>query len=130
MTSSLLRLTDAERFDWLRLLRSENVGPITFYKLLERFGSAGAALRAVPELARKGGARRIRVASLADAEKELEDNNRDGARLIARGEEFYPRLLACIEDAPPLISVRGHETLLKKKAMASRTTCLQILGND
>ena len=58
-----LGLTDAERFDWLRLIRSENVGPRTFLTLIEKFGSAGAALKALPDLARRGGAARpIRIA--------------------------------------------------------------------
>ncbi len=54
-------LNPAERLDWLRLIRSENVGPVTFYQLLARFGSAEAALAALPEVARRGGrARRYR----------------------------------------------------------------------
>ena len=48
-------LSRAEKIDWLRLIRSENVGPLTFYRLLERFGTAAAALEALPDLARRGG---------------------------------------------------------------------------
>ena len=67
------KLNAIEKLDWLRLARSDNVGPITFYKLLERFGGAGAALDALPELARHGGrANRLRVCAKADAEKENE----------------------------------------------------------
>ena len=112
-------LTADEKLDWLRLARSDNVGPITFYKLLERFGGAGAALDALPGLARHGGrANRLRVCAKADAEKEMETLEHIGARLIARGEPGYPPLLAHIEDAPPLISTPGHVHLLSKKAIA------------
>ena len=63
-------LTAADRLDWLRLIRSDNVGPITFYKLLERFGNVRAALDALPEMARRGGrAGRLKVATLAAAER-------------------------------------------------------------
>ncbi len=112
-------LSAADRLDWLRLIRSDNVGPITFYKLLERFGTANAALKALPELARQGGGtKRLRVSAKADAEKEIESLDKIGARLIARGETGYPPLLAHIEDAPPLISVLGHVHLLAKRAIA------------
>jgi len=112
-------LNASEKLDWLRLARSDNVGPITFYKLLERFGNAGAALDALPGLARHGGrANRLRVCAKADAEKEMETLEHIGARLIARGEPGYPPLLAHIEDAPPLISTLGHVHLLSKKAIA------------
>ena len=65
-------LTGGERLDWLRLIRSENVGPITFHRLLERYGSAARALDALPELAARGGARRIRIASKEDTGREME----------------------------------------------------------
>ena len=66
-------LSEAERLDWLRLARSENVGPITFFALLARFGTPAAVLDALPALARRGGRRRpIKVCSRADAERELE----------------------------------------------------------
>ncbi len=111
-------LSDAEKLDWLRLIRSDNVGPITFYKLLERFATAADALRALPDLARHGGAKRLKVFSKAKAEAEVEALERIGARLVSRGGPDYPPLLAHIEDAPPLISLLGHAHLLAKKAVA------------
>ncbi len=118
-------MTDAKRdlgatgkLDWLRLLRSENVRPVTFYKLRERFGTATAALDALPELAKKGGARSIKVASRAAAEKELQEINQRNAQLIATTELAYPPLLSCLEDAPPLIIVMGHTHILKKKTVS------------
>lgn len=107
-------LSQTEQLDWLRLIRSENVGPITFYKLLERFGTAKNALKAIPDLAKKGGKRQIKVCTPSRAEDELEKLAGLGGRLICRGEPDYPPLLAQIEDAPPVISVLGHASLLTK----------------
>ena len=82
-----LRLSDEQRLDWLRLIRSENVGPRTFRALLNHYGGARAALEALPDLARRGGAARpIRVASAEEAERELQAVRRLGIDLIALGE--------------------------------------------
>jgi DNA processing protein len=119
MPSAARELNPSERIDWLRLIRSENVGPATFYQLLARCGSAAAALEALPELARRAGKRRpLAVASAATAERELQAVARLGARLIAWGEPDYPPLLAAIEDAPPLLSMRGDAALLRRPAIA------------
>jgi len=107
-----------EKLAWLRLSRTENVGPITFYKLLERFGSAESAIAALPELARRGGRLGgLKVFSASLAEKELEQVEKYKARLIARSEPDYPALLAQVEDAPPLIAVLGHADLLSRPAL-------------
>ena len=112
-------LNPSETLDWLRLLRSENVGPITFYQLLARFGSAAAALDALPDLARAAGRRRpLGLCSRQAAERELADLERAGARLVAWGEPDYPALLAAVEDAPPLLSLRGEAALLRRPAVA------------
>lgn len=113
------QLSSAERFDWLRLIRSENVGPRTFSRLLERFGSASAALAALPDLARKGGLRRpIRICPKADAEREMEAAGRVGCRLLALCEPGYPAWLAQLEDAPPLLSLLGNASVLAKPMVA------------
>jgi DNA processing protein len=116
-------LGDEERLDWLRLIRSENVGPITFRQLMTRFGSAADALDALPDLARRGGIRRknggdIRVCSRSAAEKEMAALAKIGGRLIAHGEPLYPPALAALGDAPPLISVLGHPHFLGKTMIA------------
>ncbi|HEX2147212.1 MAG TPA: DNA-protecting protein DprA, partial [Pseudorhizobium sp.] len=68
-----IALTDRQRVAWLRLIRSDNVGPATFRDLINHFGSAEAALAMLPELSSRGGASRaIRIASVADAEREIE----------------------------------------------------------
>lgn len=112
-------LSTPEKLDWLRLVRSENVGPITFFRLLDHFGSAAAAIEALPHMARAGGrARAIRVCPRAAAERETEALSALGARLIAHGEPEYPPLLRHVEDAPPLLSVLGHVHLLAKASIA------------
>ena len=101
-------LNPAERLDWLRLIRSENVGPITFYQLLARFGSAEAALEALPRIARSGGrAKPLTIGSRAAAERELASLQAAGARLVAWGEPDYPSALAAVDDAPPLLAMKG-----------------------
>ena len=112
-------LSDAERLDWVRLARCENVGPITFFALLERFGSPAAVLDALPALARRGGRRRpIKVCSPAAAEREIEDLTALGGRLIALVEPAYPEPLAVIADPPPVLALRGRGDLLLTDSVA------------
>jgi len=108
-------LTEAERIDWLRLIRSDHVGPRTFRALLRHFGSARAALERLPELARRGGAARPgRILSETEAHAELAGSQRLGVLLVAPGEAGYPPRLAELDDAPPLLAVRGAaETLMR-----------------
>jgi DNA processing protein len=107
------RLPDEQRLDWLRLIRSDNVGPRTFRALLNHCGSARAALAALPHLARRGGATRAaRVCSREDAERELGAAKALGVTFIAIGEPDYPQRLQMIDDAPPLFAVRGNTAAL------------------
>ena len=109
--------SEAERLDWLRLYRSENVGPATFFRLLEHFGTAGRALEALPELARRGGGKPIKVAPQAAAERELAALAKLGATLILAKESGFSLPLRAVE-ATPLLSVRGHPHLLTRHAVA------------
>jgi DNA processing protein len=112
-------LNPAERLDWLRLIRSENVGPITFYQLLQRFGAASVALEALPGFARRGGrSGSIQICSRADAQREMAALDKAGGRFVAWGEPDYPPALAVVEDAPPLLSVVGDPQLLQRRAIA------------
>ncbi len=112
-------MTDAERLAWLRLARTENVGPVAFSHLLGRYGSAGKALAAIPELSRRGGRiSPLAVPSESDAERELEMGERLGARLLLSKEPDFPRLLAAIDPPPPLIWARGHVALLHRPCIA------------
>jgi len=111
--------SDAERLAWLRLIRSENVGPVTFFRLLERFGTAARALDAIPDLARKGGrARPIRVCPKAAAERELMAAERAGARLLCSPEPDFPPLLAAVDGSPPCLYVKGFPHLFARPAVA------------
>ena len=112
-------LTDAERLDWLQLIRTENIGPITFARLLKRFGSAGAAIDALPRLAMQVGRKLpLRAAPRGDVEREVARAAKNGARLIGLVEPDYPKPLAEIPDAPPLIYLRGHAALFARPAIA------------
>jgi DNA processing protein len=112
-------ITDAERIDRLRLIRSDNVGPRTFRSLVRHFGSARAALERLPEFARRGGASRPqRIPSEADARNELEACARLGVKLMAPGEDGYPPRLAELDDAPPLLGVRGIRDVLMRPIIA------------
>lgn len=112
-------LTDEERIDWLRLSRSENVGPMAFRRLLARFGSAEAALAALPDLARAGGAKRaVVVATRAEALREIDAVAAIGGRILALHDLEYPPLLREIADAPPLIVVLGNAALLGGPSVA------------
>src|SRR5579863_5083401 len=107
MSISPRTLNPSEKLDWLRLIRTENVGPVTFYHLLSRYGSAAAALDALPDIARRGGRQRpLAIFPKAAAERELAALDRRGARLVAWGEPDYPAPLAAVDDAPPLLSLR------------------------
>ena len=104
----ITELSAAQRFDALRLSRSENVGPVTYRELVDHFGSAGAVLDALPELAKRGGRKRaIKVCSTAKAQAEVAALDKLDARLVALGEPLYPPALAAIPDAPPLNALRG-----------------------
>ena len=104
-----IALTEKQRIAWLRLIRSDNVGPSTFRDLIQHYGSAEAALAALPDLSQRGGATRvIRIASEQDALRELEAVHRFGARFVGIGEPDYPQALREIDGAPPLLTVKGN----------------------
>ncbi len=102
----------------LRLIRSENVGPVTYRQLLARFGSAVRALEALPDLALRGGKRSLKITSIAEAERELAAIQRFGGTLLTLGHPDYPSLLAETDDAPPVMAVRGDPSLLRRPAVA------------
>jgi len=106
-------LDPQERLDWLRLARTETVGPVTFYALLRRFGSARASLQALPRLSRP-----VVAMGLRDVEAELTALARLGARLVCWGEPDYPAALATVEDAPPVLTVLGDPALLQMPIVA------------
>ena len=108
----------ADRLARLRLIRSENVGPITFRELMKYFASAEEALDALPSLAGRGGGRKIKVCTKSKAEEELAAAEAAGAHHLFMGEPDYPKVLAAAEDAPPVLLLIGRRDLLKPPAVA------------
>ncbi len=109
---------DQDLLDRLRLIRSANIGPVTYFQLLQRFGSAKAALEAIPQLAARGGGNAPRIADIRDIAREVDAVQRLGARYLFLGQGLYPPLLAELDTAPPALIVRGDLRLLEKPAIA------------
>src|SRR6185369_17221621 len=104
--------------DSLRLLRTPGIGPVTYRQLIVRFVTPAAALAAVPDLARRAGGKAPALSTVADAEREIARVEKLGARWLVLGEGLYPRLLAELEDAPPLLIAKGDLNLLDRQAVA------------
>lgn len=112
-------LSDRERVDWVRLSRTPRIGPVTFAQLLARFGSAGQALDALPELSKKAGRKRPLVApSRTLVEEEIAVTERYGARVLASCEPDYPALLKQVNPPPPVLTVLGRTDLFEQPAIA------------
>lgn len=123
MSEPVRRLNDQQRFNWLRLIRTERIGPVTFRQLIQRFGSAQAAIEGLPQLAAKGGAHKgIRLASESDIFNELEAAKKIGVVFIAMGEPEYPSALRHLENSPPMIAVLGDISALKQN-------CIGVVGS-
>jgi DNA processing protein len=116
-------LDERQLFDWLRLIRTDGVGPRTFRSLVNHFGGARAALEGLPDLARQRGAKAVRIPSVQMIERELEHARRLGVRFVATGEPDYPRALAAIDTAPPIIGLRGSA------AAAAQGPVVAIVGS-
>jgi DNA processing protein len=116
--AELLATSEAEQIARLRLIRSDNIGPVTFRHLLARFGDARRALEALPDLTRRGGGRPPRIATAAEAEAELRAIAAFGAEPLFWGLAPYPRLLSEIDDAPPVLAAKGRFELLHRPAVA------------
>lgn len=121
-TKKLKDVSDAEKLAWLRLWRTENVGPATFYRLVDRYQSAEEALEVLPELAKRGGrAKPLKAPSLPEIEKEYETLLKHGGNFVCAYEEDFPVILSTIDDAPPVLSYKGNIALLKNP-------CFGIVG--
>lgn len=104
--------------DRIRLIRSPGIGPITYRQLLQRFGSAGEAIIAIPDLARRGRGKPPQIAAPAVAEQERAAVERLGGHYVALGDHAYPRLLSQMDDAPPLLTVKGDIALFQRPMVA------------
>ena len=112
-------LPESERLARLRLFRSETVGPVTFYKLLVRFGSAQKALEAIPLMAQRSGRKSLpRIMTVHEASNELKMLDNYGGRMIVYGDPDYPDWLSTIDDAPPVLSIMGNADYLSASSVA------------
>ncbi len=118
MAMEYKELSPQEKFDYVRLIRSENVGAITFFKLLELFGSPSEALKHLPEMAAKGGKKQLKLCSVKNAEEEMQRAEDANVTIITFAEADYPPLLRHIHDPPPILYARGYHNLLRKKSVA------------
>jgi len=104
--------------DRLRLIRTPGIGPIAYRQMLLRFGNAEAALAAIPDLARRGGGRTPTICSKDSAKREIDSAEKAGARYLVLGQGLYPRALAELENAPPLLTAKGDFALLDRPIVA------------
>ena len=116
-----MNLTEGERIARLRLIRSQSVGPISFYKLLSRFGSAVTALDELPNLAAKAGRKTPKIMMVHEASNELDRLSQFGGSMVVYGDDNYPKWLSNIADAPPVLNVIGDVSFLSK-------SCVGIVG--
>jgi DNA processing protein len=111
-------LSDSDRLDWLRLARTEGIGPQTFHKLIARYKTATRALEALPDLVTKGGAKRgLKVYAAELAQKEIDATAKAGAQLLCACEVQYPTMLGNIDSAPPILRVSGNLALVQKTSV-------------
>lgn len=104
--------------DWLRLIRSRRVGPVTFHRLMCEHGSARAALLALPEIARAAGVEDYSVCPLEVAQAEMRGARVFGAQLLLWGGPGYPASLMDLPDAPPILWAKGDTGLLSRPMVA------------
>ncbi|MCJ8190153.1 DNA-processing protein DprA [Sphingomicrobium aestuariivivum] len=114
----MLKSPPTDLHDHLRLIRSRGIGPISYRHLMQRFGSASEAIAMIPELARRGRGRPPRLADPREVEAEMREVERHGAHYLLIGTPAYPALLAEIDGAPPVITVKGRSDLLDRPAIA------------
>lgn len=110
----LNKLHDDELVDWLRIIRSEAIGPVTFHKLRQVYGSAPEIIKNLPDIARRKGKGDFIITSKKEAEEEIQQLRKLGGTFVSYGSTDYPKHLASIYGAPPLLSVLGDVNLLTK----------------
>ncbi len=111
-------VASTDQFARLRLIRSPNIGPVTYRQLIERFGSATKALEALPDLVMRGGGKGAVLADKRTIEQEIEATQKFGARYLFLGDADYPELLGHLDNAPAAIMVRGDIALLQRNPVA------------
>lgn len=115
---SLIPLPPSARLDWLRLIRSRRVGPVTFFRLLGEHGSAAGALEALPQIAAEAGVQDYEVFSHKAAYAEMSSGLSMGLNLLCYGDDEYPKALRDMPDPPPVLWALGNTALLNRPAIA------------
>lgn len=113
-----MSLSQAEAFARIRLLRSANIGPVSYFQLLRRFGTAQEAIDALPDLAARGAKRNYKPAPKDRIEREVDATRAAKARYLFHDQPGYPALLAAMEGAPPIVTMRGDLALASKPCVA------------
>jgi len=109
----------AEKLAWLQLIRTENVGPVSFYRLVDAYGSAAKALEKIPQLAARGGRRKpLNIPHIGVIEKEYEGLRKLGGDIVTPIDADYPLALSALDDAPPVLSYIGDPSLMNKSCIA------------
>ncbi len=111
-------MSEAERLDWLRLIRSRRVGPVTFHRLIAEHGSATAALAALPAIAHAAGVETYAICPLEVVRHEMSQARIAGAQMICWGEAAYPEALYDLADAPPVLWALGDISMLNRPSVA------------
>lgn len=113
--TQIRNLSDQEKIDWMRLIRTENIGPMTFYDLMRKFTHANNILDRLPFMAKNAGKQEnIRIPSISDIEKEIDDLAKLGGQFIFSCEPNYSRNLSFVDDAPPVLATLGRIELLSQ----------------
>ena len=123
-------MKDTEKLARLRMIRTKTIGPVTFSILLNRFGNGIDALAAIPELTRRSGVKTV-IASKSSVEKEIEEAERIGAKIVVKGEDDYPASFLPFDDAPGCVTMLGHPHLAQKTSLAmvgSRNASINALA--
>ena len=102
----------------LRLIRTPTIGPVTYRQLLARFGSADRAIEALPDLAGRGGGKAPRIAEAGTVEREIAQVEKLGARYLFIDDADYPPLLAELDNAPAVMTIRGDTGLFARTSVA------------
>ncbi len=113
-----IELSDQQRLDWLRLIRSGKIGAATFIELIKRFGTASNALEALPDLVARTGGAKINIVSQDRAAAELDRISKFGARIVCLGEPSYPAALRAADMPPPVLTVLGDTSVLMRHCAA------------
>lgn len=107
-----------ETLEKLRLIRTPYIGPVAYRQLIDRFGGAGAALDALPNLVMRGGGKPIKIASCALVESEMSAVRALGAHYLFLDDPTYPEWLSHIDNAPPVLTYKGKLELLNRPTVA------------